>query len=156
MDANNNHKVVLTRDGLSDLQKEYDDLVQNKRLVAVQRLADARELGDLSENSEYAAAKQDLAFMDGRIAELEEILRSAKVITGHAKGHVDVGSKVTVSIKGRKEIFTVVGEWEADPVQRKISHESPLGKALIGKRQGEQVIVEAPAGKILYKIISIE
>jgi transcription elongation factor GreA len=156
MDTPNNHQVVLTRDGLSELQKEYDDLIQNKRPVAVNRLSDARELGDLSENSEYAAAKQDLAFMDGRIAELEEILHSAKVVTAHTKGHVGVGSKVTVSIKGKKEIFTVVGEWEADPVQRKISHESPLGKALIGKHQGEQVEVDAPAGKILYKIVSID
>jgi transcription elongation factor GreA len=157
MDTTNiNHQVVLTRDGLSELQKEYDDLVQNKRPVAVQRLADARELGDLSENSEYAAAKQDLSFMDGRIAELEEILHSAKIVTAHTKSHVGVGSKVTVSIKDRKETFTVVGEWEADPVQRKISHESPLGKALIGKHQGEQIEVDAPAGKILYKIVSIE
>lgn len=156
MDTPVNRQVVLTREGLAELQKEYEDLVQSKRPIAVQRLSDARELGDLSENSEYAAAKQDLAFMDGRIAELEEILHSAKVVTNHVKGHVGVGSKVTVVIKGKKEIFTVVGEWEADPMQRKISHESPLGKALIGKREGEQIEVDAPAGKILYKIVSIE
>lgn len=156
MDTQNNHQVVMTRDGLTELKKEYEDLIQNKRLEAVKRLADARELGDLSENSEYAAAKQDLAFMDGRIAELEEILYNAKVVTSHAKGQVSVGSKVTVSIKGRKEIFTVVGEWEADPAQKKISHESPLGKALLGKRQGEEIEVDAPAGKILYKIVAIE
>ena len=153
---NNQHTVVLTRDGLDELKKEYEDLTVAKRPVAVTRLSDARELGDLSENSEYAAAKQDLAFMDGRIAELEEILHNAKVITSHTKGHVSVGSRVTVQIKGKKEIFTVVGEWEADPTQRKISHESPLGKALIGKREGEEIQVEAPAGKILYKIMSIE
>src|SRR5690349_10107280 len=112
----NQHGVVLTKEGLVELKKEYDDLVQVKRPIAVARLSDARELGDLSENSEYAAAKQDLSFMDGRIAELEEILHNAKVITGHTKGHVGVGSKVTVVIKGKKEIFTVVGEWEADPM----------------------------------------
>jgi transcription elongation factor GreA len=153
---NNQHEVVLTRAGLDELKTEYEDLVQVKRPVAVVRLSDARELGDLSENSEYAAAKQDLAFMDGRIAELEEILHNAKVVTSHARGHVGVGSKVTVAIKGKKEIFTVVGEWEADPMQRKISHESPLGKALIGKKEGEEIAVEAPAGRILYKIVSIE
>ena len=153
---NGQHAVVLTREGLNELKKEYEDLVQTKRPIAVTRLSDARDLGDLSENSEYAAAKQDLAFMDGRIAELEEILHNATIITHHSKGHVDVGSKVTVSIKGRKEIFTVVGEWEADPMQRKISHESPLGKALIGKREGQEIEVDAPAGRILYKIVSIE
>ena len=101
---------------------------------AVTRLASARELGDLSENSEYAAAKQDLSFIDGRILELEEIIHQAKVVTSHGKSHVDVGSKVTLHIDGRKEAFTVVGEWEADPALKKISHSSPLGKALLGKK----------------------
>ncbi len=154
MDANN--QVVMTKEGLKDLQVEYDELVNTKRPAAVTRLSDARELGDLSENSEYAAAKQDLAFIDGRIAELEEILRAAKVITNHVKGHVDVGATVTLHINGKKEAFTVVGEWEADPTQKKISHSSPLGKALIGKKVGEEVEVEAPAGKLLYTILSIE
>lgn len=154
MDTNN--KVVLTKDGLKDLQAEYDELVKAKRPTAVTRLSDARDLGDLSENSEYAAAKQDLAFIDGRIAELEEIIHSAKVVTSHGKGHVDVGCKVTVHINGKQESFLVVGEWEADPIQKKISHESPLGKALIGKKVGEQVEVEAPAGKLFYKILSID
>ncbi len=150
------HRVLLTKEGLDQLKKEYDELVQTKRPTAVARLADARDLGDLSENSEYAAAKQDLAFIDGRIAELEEILHSAKVVTTHAKSHVDVGCKVTIHINGKKDIFHIVGEWEADPKQKKISHESPLGKALMGKKVGEAIEVEAPAGKIHYKILSIE
>lgn len=154
MDLNN--KTILTKDGLEQLKKEYDDLVKNKRPVAVTRLSDARELGDLSENSEYAAAKQDLAFIDGRIVELEEILHSAKVVSTHSKSHVDVGSKVTLHVNGKHESFLLVGEWEADPVNKKISHESPLGKALLGKKVGESVEVEAPAGKILYKVIEIE
>ncbi len=146
----------MTKEGLKDLQAEYDELVNVKRPTAVTRLSDARDLGDLSENSEYAAAKQDLAFIDGRIAELEEIIRAAKVVNTHAKGHVDVGATVTLHVNGKKEAFTVVGEWEADPMQKKISNSSPLGKALIGKHVGEQVEVEAPAGKLLYKILSIE
>ncbi len=150
------HQVVLTKEGLEELKKEYEELVNVKRPQAVQRLSEARDLGDLSENSEYAAAKQDLAFMDGRIAELEEILNSAKIVTSHSRRNVSVGSKVTVHIRGRKEVFTVVGEWEADPSQKKISHESPLGKALIGKSVGEEVEVDAPAGKIKYEIIAIE
>jgi len=149
-------RPLLTKEGLQELQAEYKDLASVKRSAAVIRLSDARELGDLSENSEYASAKQDLAFIDGRIAELEEILHGAKVITSHPKGLVNVGCKVTIHVNGKKEIFHVVGEWEADPSSKKISHSSPLGKALMGKKVGEIAEVEAPAGKILYKILGIE
>src|SRR3989304_4537514 len=124
------HKPVLTQQGLDELKAEHDDLVNVKRPIAVKRLSDARDLGDLSENSEYAAAKQDLAFMDGRIMELEDIIHAAKVIANHSKSQVDVGSKVTVHINGKKDEFILVGQWEADPKEKKISHESPLGKAL--------------------------
>lgn len=148
--------MVLTKEGLEELKAEYDELINTKRPQVVIRLTDARNLGDLSENSEYAAAKQDLAFIDGRIAELEDILHTAKVVTSHGKRNVDVGCQVTLHIKGKQEKFTVVGEWEADPMQKKISHESPLGKALMGKQVGEQVEVEAPVGKLLYKIVGIE
>jgi len=152
-----NNKMLLTKEGLAELKREYEELVNTKRPVAVKRLADARELGDLSENSEYAAAKQDLSFMDGRILELEEILHNAKLIsTNHTKNMVDVGCKVTLHVAGKKEEFMLVGEWEADPAAKKISHESPLGKALMGKKVGEQVEVEAPAGKVMYKILHIE
>ena len=149
-------KIVLTTDGLAELRKEHEELEQVKRPALVDRIAAARSQGDLSENSEYTAAREELAFVDGRIAELKQILHDAKIISRHSKTHVAVGSKVTVNIKGKKEVFTIVGEWEADPMQRKISHESPLGKALIGKKIGEEVEVEAPAGRILYKILSIE
>ncbi len=148
--------MVLTKEGLDELKVEYGVLVGTKRPAAVMRLSDARSLGDLSENSEYAAAKQDLAFIDGRIAELEEILHSAKVVTNHGKSHVDIGCRVTLHVNGKKDVFTVVGEWEADPIEKKISHESPLGRALMGKKSGDSVEVEAPAGKILYKILHIE
>jgi len=149
-------RQLLTKEGLEELKKEYEDLVNTKRPVAVVRLSDARDNGDLSENSEYASAKQDLSFIDGRIAELEEILHGAKVVTNHTKSHIDVGSKVTLHINGKKDIYHLVGEWEADPMNKKISHSSPLGKALMGKKAGEIVEVEAPAGKIIYKIISIQ
>ncbi len=152
---NNNH-VVVTKEGLDALKAEYEDLTKVKRPAAVERLAVAREQGDLSENSEYTDAKQSLAFIDGRIAELEVVLHDVQVVTTHVKGQVDVGCKVTLHINGKKEEFTVVGEWEADPASKKISHESPLGKALLGKKVGEQVEVEAPAGKIHYKILSID
>ncbi len=156
MDTNGQGKVLLTKDGLVELKKEYDELVNVKRPAAVVRLSDARDLGDLSENSEYASAKQDLSFIDGRIIELEEILHGAQVVTSHKRGLVEVGCKVTLHTDGKREVFTVVGEWEANPVEKKISHESPLGKALLGKKVGDAVEVEAPAGKLLYKILHIE
>ena len=158
MRKNMNHSdVLLTRDGLADLQKEFDTLVNVKRPEAVKRIAAAREQGDLSENSEYAAAREDMSFIDGRIAELEELLHKAKLVSvKHSKTHVDVGCSVTLHVNGKKDIYTIVGEWEADPKEKKISHSSPLGKALMGKQVGEKVEVEAPAGKLAYKILHIE
>ncbi|OGG00346.1 transcription elongation factor GreA, partial [Candidatus Gottesmanbacteria bacterium RBG_13_37_7] len=146
----------VTKEGLAGLKKEYDELVNTKRPALVERLALARGQGDLSENSEYAAAKQDLAFIDGRISELEQVLHEAKVVISRSKKKVDIGCKVTLHLKNKKEVFTIVGEWEADPTRQKISHSSPLGKALLGKKVGDKVEVEAPAGKILYKILSID
>jgi len=149
-------QILLTKEGLSDLKEEYKHLVEVKRPAAVSRLANARGLGDLAENSEYTDSKQDLAFIDGRIAELEIVLHEAKIISNHSKKKIDVGSKVTLTVKGKKEMFTIVGEWEADPTQKKISHSSPLGKALLSRRVGDQVEVEAPAGRIIYKVVSID
>jgi transcription elongation factor GreA len=151
----NPHAVIVTKDGLEELKKEYNELIQNKRPTAVTRLAAARDQGDLSENSEYTAAKEDLTFMDGRIAELEDIIHGAKVVSSHGKTTVDVGCKVTVDVKGKKEEFNLVGEFEVDLKEKKISHESPLGKALMGKRVGDQVEVQAPVGKVVYKIVQI-
>lgn len=149
-------KILVTREGLAELKGEYDNLVNRKRPEAVTRLAIARGQGDLTENSEYTAARQDLAFIDGRIVELEQVLHEAKVIVSHSKKKVDIGCKVTLHIDGKKEVFTIVGEWEANPTEKKVSHSSPLGRALLGKKVGEKVEVEAPAGRILYKILHIE
>lgn len=154
----NSKKVYLTQKGLDDHKKEYDDLVKTRRREVVERLSSAREMGDLSENAEYTAAREELAFIDGRIEELEGLLKQAVLITdaGHHGGKiVDLGSKVTVKVKGKKEVFTLVGEWEADPTDKKISHESPLGKALIGKTVGDDIEVEAPVGKMVYTVVEI-
>lgn len=148
-------KIVVTREGLTKLKKEYEELVNKKRPETVVRLAEARSQGDLSENSEYVAARQALSFIDGRIAELKQIIQGAFVARGYSKSKVNVGCRVTLHVKGKKEEFTIVGEWEADPTKKKISHSSPLGMALLGKKVGEEVEVEAPAGKIKYKIVSI-
>lgn len=154
---NLNQPTILTKEGFLKLQKELDDLKKIKREEAVIRVAKARDMGDLSENAEYTAARDELAFIDGRIAELEDLMVTVKVADNHGKkGLVSLGCKVTVHINGKKEIFMVVGEWEANPMEKKISHESPLGKALLGKKVGEKVEVDAPAGMIVYKIIEID
>ena len=153
-------KVYLTQEGLTELQKEHDDLVKIRRPEVLSRVSTARELGDLSENAEYAAAREELSFIDGRIEELEELLHGVVLISDtngkqHGSG-IELGSTVTVKIDGKHEVYQVVGEFEADPLEKKISHESPLGKALLGKKVGEQVEVTAPAGKIVYTIVSVK
>jgi len=153
----NAKKIYLTKKGLEDLQKEHDGLLNQRRPEVVDRLSAAREMGDLSENAEYTAAREELAFIDGRIEELENLLKQAELISdgNHKTQAVELGSEVVVKIGAKDETFRVVGEWEADPTQKKISHESPLGKALLGKSVGDEIEFEAPAGKMFYKIVSI-
>lgn len=149
-------KIYLTKEGLEELKKEFTELTKVKRPDVLERVSQARSMGDLSENAEYVAAREELSFIDGRIDELEELIKQAILIQEtHSKGQVKLGSTVTVAVKGKKEVFTVVGEWEADPHEKKISHESPLGKALLGKKVGEKVEVEAPAGIVIYTIASV-
>lgn len=150
-------KIYLTKEGLEELRKEYEDLSKVKRPDVLERVSQARSMGDLSENAEYVAAKEELSFIDGRIDELGELLKQAVLIESSRNSThiVKLGSKVTLNTKGKKEDFMVVGEWEADPKEKKISHESPLGKALMGKKVGEKIEVEAPAGKLSYTILSV-
>jgi transcription elongation factor GreA len=150
-------KIFLTPKGLEDLKNEYKELNDKRRPEVVERLSAAREMGDLSENAEYTAAREELSFIDGRIEELEGLLKKVELISDghHATQSVDLGSEVKVKIANREEVFTVVGEWEADPAEKKISHESPLGKALLGKAVGAEIEVEAPAGKMVYTVVSI-
>ena len=150
-------KIYLTKEGLEQLKKEYNELSKTKRPEVLERVSQARSMGDLSENAEYVAAREELAFIDGRLDELEELIRQANIIhEGGSKSAIKLGSKVTLHIGGKKENFMVVGEWEADPAEKKISHESPLGKALLGKKVGEKVEVSAPAGKVLYTIVEVK
>lgn len=157
----NQKKIYLTKEGLAELKKEHEELKNVKRPQIVDRVTQARNQGDLSENAEYVAARDELSFTDGRIDELEELLKEVNLIRegngkSGSKSIVKLGSTVTLHVKGKKEKFMVVGEWEADPAEKKISHESPLGKALLGKEIGEKVEVDAPAGKILYTIVLVE
>ena len=150
--------VKMTQAGYDSLKTEFDQLVNVKRPATVDRLANARSMGDLSENSDYHSAKEALEFLDGRIAELEQVLANAQVAKDGdtAKGEVGMGAKVRVKVNNSEHTFHIVGEWEADPKEKKISHESPLGRALVGKKVGEKVDVQAPAGKVQYTIVSVE
>jgi transcription elongation factor GreA len=152
------NKVHLTVEGLADLKRELDGLKNEKRPKIVERLAAARVSGDLTEEQEYTRAKEDLMMIDGRIAELEEVIAKAVVIDKKKVNgqEINLGSKVTVALDDQEIIFYLVGEWEADPGSQKISHKSPLGQKLIGKKPGEEVEVEAPIGKLVYKIVKIE
>ena len=158
--AMDNKKIYLTKEGLADLKKEHDELTQVKRPSILGRVTAARDMGDLAENAEYTASREELGLIDGRIEEIKDLLKRVVIIDGHAAGSgkhktVKLGSTVTVKVDGKKEVFMLVGQWEADPMEKKISHESPLGKALIGKKVGEKVEVKAPAGKIMYTIVSV-
>lgn len=152
MIQNNNKDYYVTAEGLKELKDELKKLVDEKRPQLIERVTIARGHGDLSENSEYAAAREDLAFIEGRIEELEELIAKAKLIKVKKAKEIKLGSKVTVKANGKKLTFELVGEWEADPTAKKISHTSPLGKSLLGKKKGDKVRIEAPAGKVTYHI----
>src|SRR3982750_3350772 len=116
-------KIFLTKEGLEELKKEHIELTKNKRPQVLTRLSQARDMGDLSENAEYTAARDELSFIDSRIAELDEMLKQVVLIDESTKGSaqvVAIGTKVTLKLDGHKEEYSVVGEWEADPAQRKI------------------------------------
>jgi len=151
-------KVPMTKAGLEELNKEYQELLNIRRPKVVERLASARTQGDLAENSEYTIAKEELAFIDGRISELEDLINRVVIIDENHKccQNVKLGCRVTVEAEKNQKVFHLVGEWEADPASAKISHQSPLGRSLLGKKIGDRVEVEAPAGKIVYAIVKID
>lgn len=149
----------LTQDGADDLRRELQDLKTVKRPELAARLKEAISQGDLSENADYHDAKEQQAFMEGRIQYLEEMLRSATIIAdGVAKPNVvRVGVEVTVQEEGEKpETYAIVGAAEANPREGKISNESPLGSALMGHKVGDKVKVDAPAGQLTFKIKAIK
>ena len=151
--------VILTREGLEQLEQELEHLRTVKRTEVKERLKEAIALGDLSENSEYDDAKNEQAFMEGRILELEKMIRNAKIIEDgeQQEGAVTVGSLVTVKDIEFDEIteYRLVGTVEADPMNNRISNESPVGRALLGHKAGEIIDVEVPAGVIQLEIVSI-
>src|SRR5207248_4808494 len=153
-------EVILTKEGYEKLKQEIEYLSTDKRREVAERIRHAREFGDITENSEYDDAKNEQAMLEHRIATLEERMRSARVISKKdvAKDVVSVGSKVKLPDVGAKATveYHIVGSAEANPTENKLSNESPVGKAIIGKKKGETVEVAAPRGKMKFKILEIK
>jgi transcription elongation factor GreA len=155
---NGRKKVYLTPEGRRELRQELDKLVNVKRPALAERLHKAIAQGDLSENADYHTAKEEQSFLEGRIQEIEAILRSAELIKETNRSDVvSLGSHVTVVEDGMEdpETFRIVGIAEADPINGKVSHESPIGRALLGRRVQDVVTVEAPGGEIAFRITGI-
>src|SRR5947199_561138 len=151
--------VIITPEGLANLKSELDHLATTRRREIAARIKEAREFGDISENAEYDDAKNEQAMLEARIAQLEDKLRSATVIDQSDLGTdvVRVGSVVHVKDEGGKATkYTIVGSAEASPAELKLSNESPIGKALLGHKRGEEVVIATPRGKRKLKITKID
>lgn len=151
-------KNLMTYEGLKKLENELQDLKVNRRQEVAQKIKEAREQGDLSENAEYDAAKDEQRDIEARIEEIEKILKNAEVADDEVStGTVNLGSTVTVYDYEFEEeiVFRLVGSTEAKSLENKISNESPLGKALMGKTAGAEVEVETPAGIMKYKVVNV-
>jgi transcription elongation factor GreA len=152
----NTKPVYLTAEGLEKLKAELNHLIGTERPRVAQRIHDAKLDGDLSENAEYEDAKQEQSFLEGRIATLEAQIKNAEVIE-HVNGdRVGIGSKVTVKGDDGPQTFTIVGSAEAAPRDGRISNESPVGAALMGRRKGEKFAVTTPAGPVNYTLVSLD
>jgi transcription elongation factor GreA len=152
--------TFVTKEGLKALEDELAHLKTAGRKEVAERLQEAISYGDLSENSEYEEAKNHQAFVEGRILELEEKVKHAKVITHKTSQIVELGSEVTIErikpSKSDKTTYVIVGSTEADPLTQKISNESPVGAALLDHKVGDEVEVSVPAGKVVYKIVKVK
>jgi transcription elongation factor GreA len=151
-------ETVLTREGFEKLKEEIDELSTVRRREVAERIKEAREFGDISENSEYDDAKNEQAMLEARIAQLEERLRDAIVIdeAGLPDDVVSLGSRVTLKLPGGEATFQVVGSAESDPDESRLSNESPIGKAILGRKKGETVDVVTPSGQVKIKIVAIK
>jgi len=150
--------AYLTAEGLAQIKAELEQLTGQRRVELAARLRAAIQMGDLSENADYHQAKEDQGFLEGRIQELEYLIRNAVIIKNNVnRDTVGIGSHITIQ-EGNDpaETYHMVGPKEADPRNGRISHESPIGRALVDRRVGDEVEVETPAGKIKFKILKIE
>src|SRR6188508_1111980 len=152
----NGKTTYISKEGLEKLRLELEEMLNVRRPEIAQRIHDAKEHGDLSENAEYEDAKNEQAFVEGRIQTLEALIKNAIIIDEHhSTDHVQIGSTVSVESPDGSEEFTIVGSTEAKPSEGRISNESPVGRALLGKKKGEKVVVKVPAGDFTYKIVGI-
>ena len=152
-------QTFLTREGLKKLEEELNFLRTTRRAQVAERLHNAQEDGELIENAEYEDAKNEQAFLEGKILSLESMLSSAVIIAenGTSNGVVNLGSKVTIkeSGGGKPEVYQLVGAAEANPKDGRISNESPLGRALLGRKVGDDIKVNAPSGTISFRVVAI-
>ena len=157
---NDNNKVVLTEEGYENLKEELDHLVNVKRKEVAERIKVARDFGDISENSEYDEAKNEQAFVEGRIQEIKNMLDNAEIVREEEVSDeiVSVGNIVKIRDIDTDDEFTyrIVGSAESDPLNNKISNESPIGKAIIGHKVGDSVEIEVPSGLKTYEILLIK
>lgn len=144
----------ITKQGQKELEAELEQL-KGRRSEIADKIAEARDYGDLSENAEYDAAREDQGIVETRIAEIEDILVNAELISGGKKNEVGLGSKVELRTGKKTVNYTVVGPVEADPLEGKISNESPIGEALMGKKVGDTVTITTPKGEIKYEVVSL-
>lgn len=145
----------ITDEGRQDLQAELDEL-KGRRGAIADKIAEARDYGDLSENAEYDAAREEQGIVESRIAEIEDILLNAEIIQAKAKkGIVDLGATVELETGGKTVKYVIVGPVEADPLEGKISNESPIGVALMGKKVGDSATIETPKGSMTYQIVNV-
>lgn len=149
-------KKYISGEGLEKLKQELETLKTAKRHEIAQRLEEAKRLGDLSENAEYAEAREEQEFNERRIAELEEFIKKSVVISKtEGKEEIQIGSTFIVKSSGKEQKLTIVGSEESDPSSGKISNESPLGRALLGKKANDEVKIRTPKGEMKYKIEKI-
>jgi len=148
-------KIQLTQDGLVGLQKELETLQTTTRPSVVEKLQKARSMGDLKENNAYQSAREELGDLDGRILEIQHILKNAEVVEKKNDGVVELGSTVVVEVDGQTKTFSIVGEYESDPLNGKLSATSPIGSALLGAKVGMSVSIQLPVGAKVYKVISL-
>jgi transcription elongation factor GreA len=144
----------ITEAGKKELQKELEELKSHRARIA-DKISDARDFGDLSENAEYDAAREEQGLLETRVAEIEDILLNAEIIKGGSKTKVALGSTVEVKTDKKSFTYTIVGPVEADPLEGKISNESPIGVALFGKKVGETAEIKTPKGSFTYEITKI-
>ena len=144
----------ITADGKKDLEAELEEL-RSRRGDVADKISEARDFGDLRENAEYDAAREEQGLLETRIAEIEDILLNAEIIKATRKSTIDLGSRIELKVGEGAFVYSIVGPVEADPLEGKISNESPLGMALYGKKVGDKVSISTPKGEVIYEVSAI-